>query len=62
MLEEQFEDEMTVLESKGYFPYFIKDEDERFRLFVGGFFTKAGVERQRAKLFDDGILSEIVER
>ena len=62
MLEEQFEDEMTVLESKGYFPYFIKDEDERFRLFVGGFFTKAGVERQHAKLFDDGVLSEIVER
>ena len=32
MLEEQFEDEMTVIESKGYFPYVIKDEDERFFL------------------------------
>lgn len=61
-VEEQFDDEMIVLEKKGYFPYVIKDEDERFRLFVGGFFTKAGVEKQHAKLFDQGILSEIVKR
>jgi cell division protein FtsN len=62
LVEEQFEDEMSVLEKKGYFPYVIKDELEKYRLYVGAFFTKAGVEKQHAKLFDQGILSEIVKR
>jgi cell division septation protein DedD len=61
-VEEQFEDEMLTLEKNGYFPYIIKDEEEKHRLYVGAFFTKAGVEKQHAKLFDDGILSEIVKR
>jgi cell division septation protein DedD len=61
-VEEQFEDEMLVLEKNGYFPYVIKDDEERFRLFVGAFFTKAGVEKQHAKLLDQGILNEIVKR
>ena len=61
-VEEQFEEEMLILEKNGYFPYVIKDENEMYRLFVGAFFTKAGVEKQHAKLFDQGILSEIVKR
>ena len=61
-VEEQFEDEILVLEKNGYFPYVIKDEEEKHRLYVGAFFTKAGVEKQHAKLLDQGILSEIVKR
>ncbi len=61
-VEEQFEEEMLILEKNGYFPYIIKDEKEMHRLFVGAFFTKAGVEKQHAKLLDQGILSEIVKR
>ena len=61
-IEEQFEEEMLILEKNGYFPYVIKDEKEMHRLFVGAFFTKAGVEKQHAKLLDQGILSEIVKR
>ncbi len=60
-VEEQFEEEMLILEKNGYFPYIIKDEKEMHRLFVGAFFTKAGVEKQHAKLLDQGILSEIVK-
>ncbi len=61
-VEEQFEDEMLLLEKNGYFPYVIKDEEEMHRLFVGAFFTRAGVEKQHANLLDQGILSEIVKR
>jgi cell division septation protein DedD len=61
-VEEQFEDEKLTLEKNGYFPYVIKDEEEKHRLYVGAFFTKAGVEKQHARLFDQGILSEIVKR
>jgi len=61
-VEEQFEDEFLLLEKNGYFPYVIQDEQDMFRLLVGAFFTKAGVEKQHANLMDQGILSEIVKR
>lgn len=61
-VEEQFEDEFLLLEKNGYFPYIIKDEQDMFRLFVGAFFTRAGVEKQHAQLLEQGIKSEIVKR
>jgi len=60
--EEQFEDEFLILEKNGYFPYVIKDEQDLFRLFVGAFFTRAGVEKQHASLLEQGIDSKIVKR
>lgn len=61
-VEEQFEGEFLLLGENGHFPYVIKDEQDMFRLFVGAFFTRAGVEKQHANLLAQGINSDIVKR
>ena len=61
-VEEQYEAEIINLEKNGYSPYIIKDDEEMFRLYVGAFFTRDGVEKQHHDLTGHGIQSEIVKR
>jgi len=46
----------------GYSPYIIGDQDDRFRLFIGAFLTKAGAEEQYNELKSDDVKSQVVRR
>jgi cell division protein FtsN len=50
------------VEALGYSPYSLKDQDNRYFLFVGAFLTEEGAEEQLEELRSDGILSRIVKR
>ena len=50
------------LNDLGYCPYMIKDHEDRFRLFVGAFFSRAGAMRQYRELQSDSVQSEVVKR
>jgi cell division septation protein DedD len=48
------------LESLGYSPYAIKDDDGKYRLYVGGFLRKARAEEQQRDLQSKGIQCHVV--
>jgi hypothetical protein len=50
------------LSKYGYAPYFIKDDQGKFHLFVGGFYKVKNAEKFSAELSSKGILSQVVER
>jgi cell division protein FtsN len=50
------------IEALGYSPYTLKEQDNRYFLFVGAFLTEEGAEEQLEELRSDGILSSIVKR
>ena len=58
----ELESRLLLLKRQGYFPYVIKGEDGRFRLYVGAFMTKEGAEQQYHNLTSSGIQSQIVQR
>ncbi len=51
-----------VLLDLGFSPYVIKDNNGRFNLCVGAFFTKRGAKDQYSELISSGIQSHVVER
>lgn len=55
-------DKITQLLNLEYSPYVIKDNDGRFNLYVGAFFTERGAEDQYSELISSGIQSQVVER
>ncbi len=58
----ELESKLSSLKRLGYFPYVIKGEDGRSRLYVGAFITKEGAEQQYHNLKSSGIQSQIIQR
>jgi capsular exopolysaccharide synthesis family protein len=58
----ELENRRLSLKRLGYFPYVIKGEDGKSRLYVGAFITKEGAEQQYHDLKSRGIQSQIVPR
>ena len=59
---DELEKEIISLKEFGYFPYTIKYDDGRPRLFVGAFFTREGAEKQYHHLRSKGIHNKVVTR
>jgi hypothetical protein len=60
--QDEIEKEIISLKEFGYFPYSIKYDDGKPRLFVGAFFTRIGAERQYHRLRSNGIQNKVVTR
>ncbi|MGD9032076.1 MAG: SPOR domain-containing protein, partial [Desulfobacteraceae bacterium] len=58
----ELENRVLSLKGLGYFPYVIKGEDGKSRLYVGAFITREGAEQQYHDLQLRGIQSQIVKR
>jgi cell division septation protein DedD len=58
----ELEDRHLSLNKIGYFPYVIKGENGKSRLYVGAFITREGAEQQYHDLKSRGIQSQIVQR
>jgi HD-GYP domain-containing protein (c-di-GMP phosphodiesterase class II)/cell division septation protein DedD len=54
--------ELYRLQSLGYSPYLIEQENGGFHLWVGAFYTRQGAEEQTAELLAQGVKSRVVER
>jgi len=59
---DELEKEIISLKELGYFPYTIKYDDGRQRLFVGAFFTIEGAEKQYHHLRSKGIQNKVATR
>jgi HD-GYP domain-containing protein (c-di-GMP phosphodiesterase class II) len=55
-------DKAMDITSLGFDPYIIERENNMHHLYVGAFYTVAGVEAQHAELYDKGIRNVMVER
>jgi hypothetical protein len=55
-------DKAMEITSLGFDPYIIERENNMHHLYVGAFYTVAGVEAQHAELYDKGIRNVMVER
>ena len=60
--QDELDTRVKFVKASGYSPYIIEEEDNLFRLFVGGFFTEIGARRQFRELESDGISAELVKR
>ncbi|MCF8050001.1 MAG: HD-GYP domain-containing protein [Desulfobacterales bacterium] len=54
--------ELDRLQSLGYSPYLIEQENGGIHLWVGAFYTRQGAEEQIAELLAKGVKSRVVER
>ena len=55
-------DKILSLQKSGYYSYVIKDNQEKLRLFVGAFLTKAGAAQQYDALKVSGFQNQVVQR
>jgi len=60
--EDDIKTEIISLKKLGYFPYFIKDYNENYPLFVGAFLTRAGAEKQYQDLQSNGVHNKVIAR
>ena len=60
--EENLRKQNQSLSKYGYAPYYIKDDQGKFHLFVGAFYTAKGAKKLSAELSSKGIRSQVVER
>ena len=60
--EDDLKTEISSLKKLGCFPYFIKDDNENYVLFVGAFLTRAGAEKQYQDLQSKGVNNKVIAR
>lgn len=58
----EMEEKVLTLKTLGYSPYVLEEPAGKFRLFVGAFLTKEGVEKQQNDLKSNNVNSQIVDR
>ena len=60
--EEAMQDDLSRLRKLGYSPYFLKTQNDRYKLVVGAFITKKGAENQSKELQSKGIQNKVIRR
>jgi cell division septation protein DedD len=60
--EEAMREDLRHLRKLGYSPYFLKTQNDRYKLLVGAFVTKKGAENQRKELQAKGIRNQVIKR
>jgi len=60
--EEAMQDDLSRLRKLGYSPYFLKTQNDRYKLVVGAFITKEGAENQSKELQSKGIRNKVIKR
>ena len=60
--EEAMQNDLSRLRKLGYFPYFLKTQNGRYKLVVGAFITKKGAENQSKELQSKGIQNKVIRR
>jgi len=60
--EEALQGDLSRLRKLGYSPYFLKTQDDRFRLVVGAFITREGAETHSQELQSKGIRNSVIKR
>ncbi len=60
--EDHLKNQNRSLSKYGYAPYYIKDDQGKFHLFVGAFYTAKGAKKLYAELRSKGIRAQVVER
>ena len=60
--EEAMQENLSRLRKLGYFPYFFKTQNDRFKLVVGAFITREGAEIHSRELQSKGIQNSVIRR
>lgn len=60
--EEAMQGDLSRLTKLGYSPYFLKTQDDRFKLVVGAFITREGAETHSQELQSKGIRNSVISR
>jgi cell division septation protein DedD len=60
--QEAMQKDLSHLRKLGYSPYFLKTQNDRYKLLVGAFVTKEGAENQSKELQAKGIRNQVIKR